>query len=105
MSRRWLAALAGLAMVLLGAGSPGLLGDVEDVARWRAAPAAGVELSISSVSCTCSPERFASATGRVCRDSSVSTTNGHMKSFQAERKVKTASVTRIGRSSGSTIVQ
>src|SRR5205085_2847483 len=59
---------------------------------------------INSVSCTCSPTRLASATGSVYFESSVRMISGHMKSFHAERKVNTASVARIGRRSGSTMV-
>jgi len=55
---------------------------------------------ISSVSCTCSPDRLASATGRVYIELSVSTISGHMKSFQTPRKVKMARVTKMGRHSG-----
>jgi hypothetical protein len=61
------------------------------------------ELAImSSVSWTCSPTRFASATGRVYRDSSLSTMSGHMKSFQVARKVQIDSVARIGTIPGNT---
>ena len=55
---------------------------------------------ISSVSCTCSPKRLARATGSVYFESSVSTTSGQKKSFHVPRKVKMASVTRMGRQSG-----
>src|SRR4029453_9604633 len=51
---------------------------------------------ISSLSCTCSRERLASATGSVCSASSVSTISGHMKSFQLPRKLKIASVASTG---------
>ena len=60
---------------------------------------------ISSLSCTCSRDSEASATGKVCRLWSLSTINGHMKSFHAPKKLKTAKVTRIGLSTGSTICQ
>ena len=51
--------------------------------------------SISSVSCTCSPDNPASATGRVYFALSVSTTNGQRKSFHVDRNVKIASVVLV----------
>jgi hypothetical protein len=60
---------------------------------------------MSSVSCTCSPDRLASATGRVYLLSSLSTISGHMKSFHVVRKVQMAIVARIGMITGSTIDQ
>ena len=57
------------------------------------------------MSCTCSPTRFASATGSVYLRSSLSTISGHMKSFHMLRNMNVAYVARIGLKSGIATVQ
>src|SRR5690606_8494072 len=57
---------------------------------------------IISTSMMCSRDSAASATGSVYCAWSASTISGHMKSFQAARKVNTASVSSTGRRSGRT---